>query len=229
MIRNERHCSAGAKRARGALHRVRIVDDRHPHLRARTIDVGVEKRICHPARDRIEWNSARRDVRTCQLPVADVARDEHRAFALRHHIIDLFPSFDSFHQLLQAIPAERVEERGFYEGPTEMRVGFSGELSDGVVIEIRKCRGNLFFNHALPDTERAIAQGTELLADFARGIPAQCAQRGDRRSHRVIFRAMCQRRLARRLGRAPSLRNGFRDAATLFCPRRGHVLRAPTT
>src|SRR2546429_7219131 len=46
---------------------------------------------------------------------------------------DLFPSFDSFHQLLQAIPAERVEERGFYEGPTEDRKSTRLNSSHGYI------------------------------------------------------------------------------------------------
>ena len=195
LVGDERHRAARAQRSRCATHGVGVVDHRHPHLFAGVIDVGVEKRIGHSTHDRVERNSPGGHVRAGQLPVADVPGNHHRAPALRHDVFDFIPSVYALDELLKPVFPDRLQQRRLYKASPQMRVRLARELHDCFVTQIGERRRDLFLDDALSDSERAIPERAELLADLAGCIPAQCAQSANRRAHRVVLGAVRQCRL----------------------------------
>src|SRR5512132_3797763 len=201
LIGDESNRTARTEGPRRSFHRFGVVYDSDPHLFAGVIDVGVKQGVCHSAYDRVERDSAGSDVSASQFPITNMSRDHHRASSLRHHLVELLPPLDGLDEVLQTVLTERAEQCRFDERPPEMLVRFAGERDDLLVGELRKRCRYLLLDNTLSNSERPITESAKLFPNFAGGIPTECAQRADRRAHRVIFGAMGEGGFRLRLAR----------------------------
>src|SRR5688572_22322541 len=83
LVGDERDGPSTAQRPRCSAHRLRIVNDRHPHCFTGVIEESIEERIGHSPHDCVEWNTARGNVGAGELPVADVAGHQYGALPFR--------------------------------------------------------------------------------------------------------------------------------------------------
>ena len=105
------------------------------------------------------------------------------------------PTLHFINELEHAILAQLVEQRRLHEGAAEMSVRLPGQLHDIVVLEIRKCGGDLLFDDASADAKWPVAQHAHTLADATGSIPAHRPQGANCRAHCVVLGAMRERRL----------------------------------
>src|SRR6267143_6722747 len=77
-----------------------------------------------------------------------------------------------------------------------MTVRLAGNIDNRFMIQVRERGRDLSLDDTLSYSERAISERAELLADLACRVPAQRAQRTDRRAHRVVLGAMSERRFS---------------------------------
>jgi len=98
------------------------VDDRHPHVFAGVVDVGIEEGIRHPRTIASSGmpRAATYAPASSQLPIWPVTITAPFPFAINN--LDHFPAFDGLDEFLQAVLPERVEQRRLNKRAAEVLV-----------------------------------------------------------------------------------------------------------
>ena len=181
MVAHHRNGSAFPKRARRAAHGVRVVNDLHANLAARSAHVRVDEWVGHAACYRGERHTARSHIRATQLPVAEVTGDEDDAFAQRVGGFPMLPSFNQFKAIEDRLSRCARQHRGLDERATETLIRLSRRVEHLGGRVLRKGGGDLPFSDPPSDADGLVGEPCQRRSHAARRAPAHQSQEGDGR------------------------------------------------
>ena len=111
LVGEEGDRPAGAQRARDAAHGLGVGDDGHAETPSRAREIGIEERVRHAARDRVEGVALRGDEGAGELPVAEVRGEEDDPLPLRLRALDVVPADHFVEEREHLVGSEAREER----------------------------------------------------------------------------------------------------------------------
>ena len=190
--RNRDH-SAIAQRPGGLAHGVGVVDDPHPDFLSRRAHIPLHQRVGHSARDGVELNATRADIRTTQFPIPQMPRDNDDTFALGLCRFEMLPPNDVFKAFENFGAGSARQNSRFDESAAKAFVRPLCEFTHGFPRQLRERGGDLTLRHVAADTEGPIGKSAEQCANSARGSPRRKTQRPDSGTRHGVFEAMQER------------------------------------
>jgi len=190
-----------------------IMDDRHAELAARFREIAIEERILHPSGNHVDPAAARGNERAAKLPVAEMARDDHRASASRDGALEYVQALHAVEESEQYVARVGRQERCFDARSSKVAIRLAGDSQYFWFGESGECGANLSLHDVATYAEGAICEPAKPLTDSSCSFEAEPAHYTDDTPQCVVLRIVRECRSCHRAAQSDLSPPAFAAAA----------------